>query len=99
MLALGTLLGLISSHVFQLFLPYYAVHSGVFAVVGMGALFAAIVRAPVTGIVLVVEMTQNYSLILPLMISCLTATTILQMSGNMPIYTQLLNRKLKNRQI
>ena len=95
MLALGTLLGLSASYFFQ-----WAVHDltagpGVFAVAGMGALFAAVVRAPVTGIVLVVEMTQNYSLILPLMVTCLAATTVVQLAGNRPIYTQLLKLTLE----
>lgn len=93
-LALGTLLGLAASYLFQ-FMIDINVPAGIFAVAGMGALFAAVVRAPVTGIVLVVEMTQNYSLILPLMVTCLTATTVLQLAGNPPIYTQLLFRSLK----
>lgn len=95
MLALGTLLGLAFSHMFQPLIHDLSVHSGMFAVAGMGALFAAAVRAPVTGIILVVEMTQNYLLILPLMVTCLTSTTIVQLAGNPPIYTQLLRRTLK----
>ncbi len=95
MLALGTLLGLAASYVFGWFMEDVTVHPEMFAVAGMGALFAAVVRAPVTGIVLVVEMTQNYSLILPLMVTCLTATTLVQMAGNEPIYTQLLFRTLR----
>jgi len=39
-------------------------------------------------------MTQNYGLILPLMVSCLTATTVVQLAGVSPIYTQLLRRTL-----
>lgn len=95
MLALGTLLGLAASQVLGWLMMDMTVHPGMFAVAGMGALFAAVVRAPVTGIVLVVEMTQNYSLILPLMVTCLTATIIVQMAGNEPIYTQLLYRTLR----
>jgi CIC family chloride channel protein len=95
MLALGTLIGLAVAAIFGLFLPdITTVHPGMFAVAGMGALFSASVRAPVTGIVLVVEMTQNYGLILPLMVSCLTATTIVQLAGVAPIYSQLLQRTL-----
>ena len=95
MLALGTLLGLAASHIFQWMTSDITIHPEMFAVAGMGALFAAVVRAPVTGIVLVVEMTQNYSLILPLMVTCLTATTVVQLAGNPPIYNQLLRRTLK----
>ncbi|MDX2345778.1 MAG: H(+)/Cl(-) exchange transporter ClcA [Legionella sp.] len=94
-LALGTLAGLGFSSIFGLFLSdVTAVQPGMFAVAGMGALFSASIRAPVTGIVLVVEMTQNYDLILPLMVSCLTATTVVQLAGVSPIYTQLLRRTL-----
>lgn len=96
MLALGTLLGLAASHILQWFMPDMSVHPGMFAVAGMGALFSAAVRAPITAIVLVVEMTQNYSLILPLMVSCLTSTTVMQLVRNPPIYTQLLHRARKN---
>jgi chloride channel protein, CIC family len=95
MLALGTVLGVAFSHGFHWLMNDMTLHPGMFAVAGMGALFAAVVRAPVTGIVLVVEMTQNYMLILPLMITCLTATTVVQLAGNPPIYTQLLRRTLK----
>lgn len=94
MMALGTLIGLACSHVFHLISGDISVHPGMFAVAGMGALFAAAVRAPITGIVLVVEMTQNYLLILPLMVSCLTSTTVVQLARNAPIYTQLLHRSL-----
>lgn len=65
----------------------------------MGALFAATVRAPITGILLVIEMTNNYYLILPLIITCLGAVIIAQMLGGQPIYSQLLNRTLKNEKL
>ncbi|WP_419418804.1 H(+)/Cl(-) exchange transporter ClcA [Legionella sp. D16C41] len=96
LLALGTLLGFVC---FQFLAKYSSltvgIHPGMFVVAGMGALFSAAVRAPITGIVLIVEMTQNYLLILPLMVTCLTATTIVQLANNPPIYTQLLDRTLK----
>lgn len=95
MLALGTLLGVSAAHILPLVGLGVNVESGMFAVAGMGALFAATVRAPVTGIILVVEMTQNYEMILPLMVTCLTATMVVQAAGNPPIYTQLLRRTLK----
>lgn len=95
MLALGTLLGLATATLMQYLVDDITIHPGMFAVAGMGALFSAAVRAPITGIILVVEMTQNYLLILPLMVCCLTSTTIVQLAGNKPIYTQLLQRTLK----
>lgn len=92
MLALGTLLGLAAFHLLEWFSIDFTIHPDMFAVAGMGALFAATVRAPITGVVLVVEMTQNYSLILPMMITCIASTTIMQLAKNKPIYTQLLYR-------
>ncbi|KTD59048.1 chloride channel protein [Legionella shakespearei DSM 23087] len=95
MLALGTLLGLAVFHLFQWLSMDFSIHPGMFAVAGMGAFFAATVRSPITGVVLVVEMTQNYLLILPLMITCITSTTVVQLARNKPIYTQLLERTLR----
>lgn len=99
MLALGAVFGTAVSHLLQDLMPDVSLHPGMFAVASMGALFAAAVRAPITGIVLVVEMTQNYSLILPLMVSCLTSTTVMQMARNEPIYTQLLRRALRKERL
>jgi CIC family chloride channel protein len=65
----------------------------------MGALFAATVRAPITGILLVIEMTNNYYLILPLIITSLGAVVFAQMFGGQPIYSQLLHRTLKNEKL
>lgn len=99
LLALGTLLGLAMSKVFGFAFPSVNIDPTMLAVAGMGALFSAAVRAPVTGIVLVVEMTQNYGLILPLMISCLSAAMVMEWVGNPPIYTQLLERTLSKREM
>lgn len=90
-LALGTLLGVAVFQILVFFHLDFSTQPGMFAVAGMAALFAAATRAPITGGVLVIEMTQNYSLILPLMMTCLTATIILQLARNAPIYEQLLD--------
>lgn len=95
MLALGTLLGLAFFNVLNYFVSDFSIHPGMFAVAGMGGLFAACVRSPITGVILVLEMTQNYSLILPLMATCITSTTVVQLARNEPIYTQLLQRTLR----
>lgn len=96
MLALGTLLGLAVFHLLQWLNLDFAIQPGMFAVAGMAAFFAATIRSPITGVILVVEMTQNYSLILPLMITCITSTTVMQLVRNKPVYTQLLVRTLRN---
>jgi CIC family chloride channel protein len=63
---------------------------GAFALVGMGAVFAGIVRAPVTSIVIIFEMTNNYSIILPLMIANITSYALASRLSPTPIYDALL---------
>jgi CIC family chloride channel protein len=76
-----------------------AIHDPVvFAVVGMAAYFTAIVRAPLTGIVLMVEMTADYALVLPLVVACVAAYGIADALGDRPIYEALLERDLKRTQ-
>jgi len=75
--------------------PEIVTEAGTFAIAGMGGLFAATVRAPITGILLVIEMTSNYEMILPLIVTCLGATMVAQSLGGRPIYTQLLERTMR----
>lgn len=90
MLAVGTLVGLLFANLLGFALSDLGVTTGMLVLAGMSGLFAAVVRAPLTGVMLVVEMTQNYALILPLMVTCLTASTMMQWMKQAPIYTQLL---------
>ncbi|WP_148300709.1 H(+)/Cl(-) exchange transporter ClcA [Shewanella marina] len=94
MLALGTLFGTCFGTICADLFPQMHLDPGMFAIAGMGALFAATVRAPVTGILLVMELTHNYDLILPLLITTLGATMAAQALGGKPIYSQLLARTL-----
>lgn len=98
MLALGTLLGTAFGMASASLFPAYHLEAGTFAIAGMGALFAASVRAPLTGIVLVLEMTDNYQLILPMIITCLGATLLAQFLGGQPLYSSLLARTLVSQQ-
>lgn len=94
-LALGTLFGMLFGLVAHALFPEIVTEAGTFAIAGMGGLFAATVRAPITGILLVIEMTSNYEMILPLIVTCLGATMVAQSLGGRPIYTQLLERTMK----
>ncbi len=67
----------------------------VFCVLGMGALFTAIVRAPLTGIILMIELTGTYGFMLPLLVSCLCAYGVAEAMGNTPIYEALRQRSMK----
>src|SRR5947207_7439669 len=63
---------------------------GAFALVGMGAVFAGVVRAPVTSIVMIFEMTNNYSIILPLMVANIVSYSLAKRLSPVPIYDALL---------
>ncbi len=69
-----------------------SVQPGAFALVGMGAVFAGIVRAPVTSIIIIFEMTDNYSIILPLMIANIISYLVASEISPTPIYDALLEQ-------
>ena len=94
MLALGTVLGTAFGMVAVELFPQYHLEAGTFAIAGMGALLAASIRAPLTGIILVLEMTDNYQLILPMIITGLGATLLAQFTGGKPLYSAILARTL-----
>ncbi|MGH8070776.1 MAG: H(+)/Cl(-) exchange transporter ClcA [Candidatus Entotheonellia bacterium] len=95
LLVLGALIGLAVGNLTHLLLPGMVDHPEAFAVVGMAAYFAAIVRAPLTGIVLIVEMTNNYQQMLPLLVACFSAHLVADAMGDRPIYEALLDRDLR----
>ena len=98
LLVLGSEIGLGVGAVAGQFVPEAVSHPHLFAVVGMAAYFTAIVRAPLTGIVLMVEMTGNYSLVLPLLVASLTAYGVADFLGDRPVYEALLERDLMRTQ-
>jgi CIC family chloride channel protein len=65
---------------------------GAFALVGMGAVFAGIIRAPMTSVLIIFEMTGSYGLILPLMIANMTAYGLARHFRLVPIYEALLEQ-------
>lgn len=94
LLVLGALIGLAVGQITQLIMPSAVPIPAVFAVVGMAAYFTAIVRAPLTGVVLIIEMTGNYEQMLPLLISCFFAYAVAEYMKDLPIYEVLLERDL-----
>ena len=95
LLALGASFGGIFGYVADMMFPESQLQMGSFVIAGMGALFAATVRAPLTGTVLVLEMTASYTLLLPMIITCLGATIVAQWLGGRPLYTVLMEKILE----
>jgi len=82
---LGGAVGTVAHHL----LPAHTATPGAYALVGMGAVFAGIVRAPMTSVVMIFEMTQDYAVIVPLMIANLVSLFISSRLQRQPIYEAL----------
>lgn len=99
MLALGTLAGLLFGKAVDAAPFLHVDYPGTFAVAAMGALFASTVRAPVTGVILVLELTGNFEMVLAIIVTCLSATFVAEALGGRPIYRLLLERVLRQQQV
>jgi CIC family chloride channel protein len=92
MLVLGAQAGLAFGKICVHWFPGVAADPTAFAVVAMAAFFAAIVRAPITGIILATEMTGSFTLLLPMLTSCFAAMIVPSMLHCPPIYDSLRDR-------
>jgi CIC family chloride channel protein len=95
MLVLGAQLGLLFGLLCRLAFPGLDIQAEGFAVVGMAAFFTGVVRAPLTGIVLVTEMTANVTMLLPMLVACFTAMLVPTLLRNAPIYESLREHTLR----
>jgi len=73
--------------------PDIAGTPGAYGLVGMGAAFAGATRAPITGVIVLFELTGQYSIILPLMLAVVVATLISRTISRDTIYTAKLSRR------
>jgi len=86
---LGTAYGTVAHHL----MPHLAAAAGAYGLVGMGAVFAATARAPITGLIIIFELTGNYRIILPLMCAVVVATALSNKLTKDTIYTLKLRRR------
>jgi CIC family chloride channel protein len=82
---LGGTLGSVVHHLW----PAYTAAPGAYALVGMGTLFAGILRAPMTSVLMIFETTHDYAVIVPLMISNMVSFFISSRLQPIPIYEAL----------
>lgn len=94
MLVLGAQLGLFFGKLCGLAFPGLDVQPEAFAVVGMAAFFTGVVRSPITGIVLVIEMTASFTMFLPMLGACFAAMLVPTLLGDPPIYDSLRERSV-----
>ena len=92
LLVVGAIVGTLFGRSAEAVVPLLTTPIAAFAAIGMGALFVAVVRAPVTGIALVVEMTGATTLFVPLLTACAAALAVPTALGDRPIYDALRTR-------
>lgn len=92
-LVLGATLGAIFGNIFD---PMYI---NIFIILGMAGYLTSIVRAPITAIILIFEMTGNLSYLLPLSIVCLITYSVTNYLKSLPVYEYLLERLLERQKI
>lgn len=95
LLVLGAQLGLFFGLLCRLVFPAGNLDPIAFAVVGMAAFFTGVVQAPVTGIVLVIEMTAGFTMLLPIIAACFAAMLVPNLLNGTPIYDSLRERAFR----
>ena len=88
-LFLGAMLGGAIGTIAHSLFPQYVATPGAYALVGMGTAFAGVVRAPMTSVVMIFEITRDYAVIVPLMISNLVSYFVASRLQREPIYESL----------
>jgi CIC family chloride channel protein len=88
-LFIGAMIGGAVGSIAHTLLPGLTANPGAYALVGMGTAFAGIVRTPITSVIMIFEMTRDYTIIVPLMISNLISFFISQQLQREPIYEAL----------
>ncbi len=86
-LFMGAMLGFFYGSFVHLLFPDITAGPGAYALVAMGGLVAGTTRAPITAIIIVFELTYDYSIILPLMITCIISTILSSKFSRESIYT------------
>ena len=92
-LFIGAMLGGCVGQVAHAWLPDVTGSPGAYALVGMGTAFAGIIRAPMTSVIMIFEITRDYSIIVPLMVANLLSYFISQRLQPEPVYEALLHQE------
>jgi CIC family chloride channel protein len=91
-LFIGAMTGGAVGWVVNTYAPIATAEPGAYALVGMGALFAGIIRAPMTSVFMIFELTQDYEILVPLMVANMLSLLISRQLQPLPIYTALLEQ-------
>jgi len=97
MLVLGAQLGFFFGAICRIAIPDLGIDPEAFAVVGIAAFFTGVVQAPVTGIMLVIEMTAAFTTLLPMLGASFAAMLVANLLHSAPIYESLRERTVRPR--
>jgi CIC family chloride channel protein len=92
-LFMGAMLGTAFGDVMHAALPHLTAPAGAYGLVGMGAVFAGAARAPITAVIIIFELTGDYSIVLPLMTAIVLAAAMSSRVSKDTIYTLKLRRR------
>jgi CIC family chloride channel protein len=91
-LFIGAMTGGVVGMIVNSVAPFPTGEPGAYALVGMGALFAGIIRAPLTSVFMIFEITQDYQILVPLMVANLLSFAISRRYQPVPVYEALLHQ-------
>src|SRR5262245_32180900 len=91
-LYIGAMAGGAMGMIVHRFAPFPTGDPGAYALVGMGTLFAGIIRAPMTSVFMIFEITQDYQILVPLMVANLLSFMISKRYQSVPVYHALLHQ-------
>jgi CIC family chloride channel protein len=91
-LYIGAMAGGAVGAIVHRFAPFATADAGAYALVGMGTLFAGIIRAPMTSVFMIFEITQDYQILVPLMVANLLSFVISKRFQPVPVYHALLHQ-------
>lgn len=92
-LFIGAMIGGSVGSVAHTLFPAWTANPGAYALIGMGTAFAGIVRTPFTSVIMIFEMTRDYSIIVPLMISNMISFFVSYLLQRQPIYEALAHQE------
>lgn len=92
-LFIGAMLGGAVGSAAHMLFPAWTANPGAYALVGMGAAFAGIVRTPLTSVIMVFEMTRDYNVIVPLMIANMLSFLVSARLQKLPLYEALAHQE------
>jgi CIC family chloride channel protein len=92
-LFIGASMGGLLGYLFNFLMPGHCAPTGAYAMVGMGAVVAGAIHGPFTAIMIIFEMTNDYKVILPLMIACILSAVTARALQRDSIYTMKLSRR------